>query len=51
MAFMCLITVVSVILARETKDRDFHEAPVDVEREGRFTRDTARAPVAERVAR
>jgi MFS transporter, MHS family, shikimate and dehydroshikimate transport protein len=51
MALMCLITVVSVILARETKDRDFHEAPVDVEREGRFTRDTARARVTERAAR
>jgi metabolite-proton symporter len=46
MALMCLITLVSVLLARETKDRDFHEAPVDdVEREGRFTRDPARARV------
>jgi MFS family permease len=39
MALMCLITVVAVLLARETKDRDFHEAPVDPEREARFTRE------------
>jgi MFS transporter, MHS family, shikimate and dehydroshikimate transport protein len=48
MALMCLITVVSVILARETKDRAFHEAPVDVEREGRFTRTAERETTAVR---
>ena len=42
MAAMCLITVVSVALARETKDERFHEAPVDPEREARFTREPQR---------
>ncbi len=51
MAVMCAITLDSVLLARETKDRDFHEAPVDVEREGRFTRtaEPQRAPAARAV--
>jgi MFS family permease len=40
MALMCLITVVAVLLARETKDKDFRETPTtDAEREGRFTRE------------
>ena len=52
MALMCLITVIAVLFSRETKDSDFHEAPADdVEREGRFTRDTSRAPVTARAAR
>jgi MHS family shikimate/dehydroshikimate transporter-like MFS transporter len=48
MALMCLITVVAVLCARETKDRDFHEAPVDPERAERFTREPQ--PVRERVS-
>jgi hypothetical protein len=35
---MCPTTVIAVLLAPEAKDADFHEAPVDPEREGRFTR-------------
>jgi MHS family shikimate/dehydroshikimate transporter-like MFS transporter len=46
MALMCLITVIAVLVARETKDVDFHEAPVDVEREGRFTKAAEREPTA-----
>jgi len=49
MASMCLITVVAVLLSRETKDLDFHEAPADPEREGRFTREPQR--VAARTTR
>ncbi len=49
MAAMCLITVVAVLLARETKDLDFHEAPADPEREARFTREPQR--VAARTTR
>jgi metabolite-proton symporter len=49
MALMCLITVVAVLLARETKDKDFREAAPDAEREGRFTREPQK--VAERTAR
>jgi len=49
MAAMCLITVVAVLLARETKDDQFREPPVDPERQARFTREPQRA--AERTAR
>ena len=49
MAAMCLITVVAVLFARETKDRDFHEAPADPEREARFSREPQRE--AARTAR
>jgi MFS transporter, MHS family, shikimate and dehydroshikimate transport protein len=49
MAAMCLITVVAVLLARETKDDRFREPPVDPERQARFTREPQRA--AERTAR
>lgn len=49
MVAMCLITVVAVLLARETKDLDFHEAPADLEREARFTREPQR--VAARTTR
>jgi MHS family shikimate/dehydroshikimate transporter-like MFS transporter len=49
MAAMCLITIVAVLFARETKDKDFREAPVDAERDARFSREPQR--VAEPTAR
>jgi MFS transporter, MHS family, shikimate and dehydroshikimate transport protein len=49
MALMCLITVVAVLFSRETKDADFHEAPVDAERQGRFTREPQAARERDRV--